>query len=177
MKTILFFFCQSLLICTFQLTIAQSTSEIHCNSLEKPYFLKKDQNISIQCDSAVLINFNRYRLYEKAREAVINSNSDKYNQLFSSFEIQSGLYNQWKDSLQLKYNELSFMFNKSMEMTKNNLQSINGNLNEAKESLVSANKNLSDALIHLKASKREKWLFATIGILVGSISTYLLVGR
>ncbi len=156
---------------------SQTTINIDSKAIEKPFNVTKGQTLSIQCDTVVLISPYRYRLYEKARNAILSTDFDKYNELFDAYDTQVRFYKQWNDSLQLKYSDINAVFKASLENTKSSLTSINSNLSAAKDSLGSANNNLTEALVHLKAAKREKWYFGSIGFLVGSLATILLVTK
>ena len=155
----------------------QTIINIENKTIAKPLMINKGQTINIQCDTVVLISPYRYRLYEKVRNAILSTNFDKYNELFDAYDTQARFYKQWNDSLQLKYSDINAVFKASLENTKSSLNSINSNLSAAKDSLGSANNNLNEALLHLKAAKREKWYFGSIGFLVGSLATILLVTK
>ncbi len=158
-------------------TNSQTTINVECNTIEKPLYATKGQSLNIQCDTVILITAYRYTLYEKARNAILSSDFDKYNELFEAYDMQAHFYKQWNDSLQLKYSDINTVFKTSLESTKSSLSSINDNLSVAKDSLSSANNSLNEALVHLKAAKREKWYFGSIGFLVGSLLTVLFVSR
>ncbi len=167
-----------LLSITFTNNISsQNTINIDCKTIEKPLIATKGQMLNIVCDTSVIITINRYKLYEKARTAILSTDFDKYNELFDAYDTQARFYKQWNDSLQLKYTDINTMFKKSLEDTKSSLNSINNNLSAAKDSLNVANGSLNDALVHLKAAKYEKWYYGAIGFLVGTLATVLLVTK
>jgi len=168
------------MILAFLLTInvnSQTVINIDNKVIEKPLMSIRGQTLNIQCDTVVLISPYRYRLYEKAKQAILSNDFDKYNELFDAYDTQVRYYKQWNDSLQLKYSDINTLFKTSIENTKNSLNSINNNLSAAKDSMSSANNNLDEALVHLKAAKREKWYYGAIGFLVGSLATILLVSK
>jgi len=156
---------------------SQSIQTIDQNSLEKPFISTKGKTLYIICDSVVLISPYRFRLYEKARLAILSTDFVKYNELFDAYDTQFRFYKAWNDSLQLKYTDINTLFKKSLENTQNSLTSINNNLSAAKDSLGNANNNLNEALFHLKAAKREKWYFASVGFLIGSLMTIIFVAK
>lgn len=173
----------TLIICFFlsvfgvKNSISQTGIKIDCTSIEKPLNAFKGQLLNIQCDSIIVISPNRFRLYEKARNAILTTNYEKYNEIFNAYDTQMLAYKQWNDSLQLKYNEISTAFKTSLESTRSSLISINNNLSTAKDSLGLANNNLNEALQHLKSAKREKWYFGAIGFLAGTLATVLLITK
>ena len=164
-------------ICFAQFAFSQTPYKINAAALEKPILLHKGQTINLQCDSAVLISSNRFQLYEKAKSTILNTNDNHFNDLFEAYDAQIRTYKQWNDSLQLKYTEMNLVFKSTIDNTKSHLLDINKNLSSAKDSLGLANNQLNEALHHLNTAKREKWFFGTIGLLVGALTTVLLIGK
>jgi hypothetical protein len=155
----------------------QRIQSIDKKILEKPYRATKGQTLNIQCDTVVLINAYHYQLYEKARISLLSTDFEKYNEVFNAYETQSKLYKQWNDSLQLKYMDISTMFKNSIENTQNSLISIKDNLSAAKDSLNTANQNLTEAMQHLNTAKHEKWFYASVGFLLGTLITVIVVPK
>ncbi|MFZ4399651.1 MAG: hypothetical protein ACOYO1_06435 [Bacteroidales bacterium] len=158
-------------------TYCQKLKTIDCNSVEKPLISIRGQKLNIQCDTVVLITAYHYRIYEKARLAILSTDLGQYDKVFEAYNRQSVLYKQWNDSLKIKYTDINTLFKNSLENTKNSLTFINNNLSSAKDSLGTANNNLADALQQLKTAKHERWFFASVGFLVGSLLTVLVIPK
>ncbi len=164
-------------VIVFKDVSCQSVHTIDMNTLEKPFYSYKGHTLNIRCDSVVLISTYRYMVYEKARKAILSTDFVKHNEVIDAYNTQLKYYKQWNDSLQLKYTTINTLFKNTIENTRTSMTSINNNLSSAKDSLGIANSNLDQALQHLKAAKREKWYYAAIGCLVGSLFTILLVSK
>jgi hypothetical protein len=156
---------------------SQSIVNVRISSLEKPFIVLKGQHLSISCDTAYIISPKRFYLYERARNSILSTDFEKSGHLFDSYNEQIHTYKLWNDTLQLKYNDLNVLFKNSLENTKKGLNLINNDLSVAKDSLNSAHKHLDQALLHLKAANREKWYFGTVGFLLGSLITILIVSK
>ncbi|MCX6230502.1 MAG: hypothetical protein NTZ33_03060 [Bacteroidetes bacterium] len=174
-KCLLILFCISVSL-SFQ-TYAQATVNIKNADIEKPLTTVKGQTLKILCDSVILISPLRFHMYEKARNSIISTDFEKSLHLFDVYNEQMQTYKQWNDSLQMKYNELNALFVNNLDNTKTGLIQINTNLTVAKDSLNSANNHLDQALLHLKAANREKWYFGTVGFLLGTLLTVLVVSK
>ena len=174
-------FCKKLLLLTCILmpflVISQTTVLIKNADIEKPFTALKGQNLKIGCDSVILINPLRFHLYEKARNSILTTDFEKSLHLFDVYNEQLQTYKQWNDSLQMKYNELNALFVNNLENTKTGLLQINTSLSVAKDSLNSANNQLDQAKLHLNAAKKERWYFGTVGFLLGTLVTVLVVSK
>jgi hypothetical protein len=146
---------------------SQNTIYNDCNSYENPVFLLKGETITNQCDTAVLINTLRWRLYEKARKTILFTNYNEYEELFNNYDSLIFIYKKWNDSLQLKYTDINTLFERSLVDTKKDLKKINIDLFAAKDSLSSANNNLNQAIKHLNNARLEKLKNMGIGFSIG----------
>jgi len=175
LKILILFLNISLLI-AFQ-GYTQTQVKVRNTDIEKPFTAVKGQNLRIVCDSVILISPLRFHMYEKARNSIISNDFEKSLHLFDVYNEQIQTYKLWNDSLQMKYNELNALFINNLGNTKTGLIQINTNLAVAKDSLNSANNHLDQALLHLKAANREKWYFGTVGFLLGTLVTILVVSK
>jgi seryl-tRNA synthetase len=125
------------------------------------------ETILIQCDSAVVINQTRYRLYERARMAVLSYDPNFYEDIVSEFQQKGALMQTWADSLNKSYNRLSTSYGNTLSKTEKELNTMQTNIKIATTNLEEAKTKLDSALKNLNKARWEKWLWAAGGIVLG----------
>jgi len=167
----------SILFYLYILNINAQSIKIYsdCNSYSKPLLLKYNDTAIIKCDSVYVINLTRYKLYEKSVSLIKSIDYSNVNLLINSYNNEISLYKLWNDSLQKKYNNISLLYNNTLNNTQNSLVLIKKDVTTATDSLISANNNINNALKHLNIAKWEKYKYLGIGIISGTLTTLLIV--
>lgn len=140
-----------------------------CGPYHKPLYASLGETIRIECDSAVIINQARYRLYERARLAVLSYDPSFYEDIVKEFQAKGLVMQAWADSLNKSYTRLSLSYSSTLANTEHQLNTMHTNIKQATLNLEQANDNLDTALKNLNKARWEKWLWAAGGLVVGGM--------
>jgi hypothetical protein len=140
-----------------------------CGPYDKPLHATVGETIRIECDSAVIINQARYKLYERAGLAVLSYDPSFYEDIVNEFQEKGMVMQAWADSLNKSYTRLSLSYSNTLTKTEQELNTMQTNIKEATLNLDQAKNNLDNALKNLNKARWEKWLWAAGGIVVGGM--------
>lgn len=140
-----------------------------CGPYDKPLHATVGETIRIECDSAVIINQARYKLYERARLAVLSYDPSFYEDIVKEFQAKGLVMQAWADSLNKSYTRLSLSYSNTLTNTEHQLNTMQTNIKEATLNLDQAKNNLDNALKNLNKARWEKWLWAAGGLVVGGM--------
>lgn len=167
-KTIL----NGLIVLFFPLTMC--CQEKICDTTRHIFYeLKKNIKIpKLNCDVYIVNEQTKDRFYylnseyPKLIEEVMHQDS-LYNVLLENFEINTR-------KLNLIYSQQKNQIDSFIALVNPKLESSIILIESAKENMAKANLSIDNALMHIKKSKNRKWLYASIGVLLGGLTVAAL---
>jgi hypothetical protein len=149
-------------------SFAQQTIDNPCHPLAKPRLWMSHQAVpSPLCDSMWLVTPYRLKLYEAASGLIMKLNTDRIDTLIGQYEHKLKLYSYWNDSLRGAYKLISRRYDSTLLQTKVQVDLMGASLREAGTSLEASKRMMDEAILSVKKSRTEKWLWGIGGILVG----------
>lgn len=151
MKTIL----GTILILLFGSAIsAQNRNKIYDGCLEiRKYYAFKDDVITFQCDTVLLLNLNTYRVLDSAYSHLYKMS----NALVAKTESANVLLIKQYDEKSRAYDALDIEFSKFRDVTRGHIDSISSDMKKVKDKMINAKSKLdsTDAYISTSMMKIE----------------------
>jgi len=146
-------------------------TDTSCYETARPMLLTGGQQVLIQCDTVYLVNKTRYRLYEKARHFILNTDILKYQTALEEYEIQLNRADEAYKSIYQKYQTMSGNCEKDLKTANSDLKSVRSELNKAQTEVKSASEDLEKLRKKLKSERWKslgtKLLWGTGGAVIG----------
>lgn len=142
-----------------------------CEGYDKPLTIFAGDTIIIDCDTAILINTTRYRLYERAKGTVMGLDWGIVNDLINEYEEKIRLCEASKreiiDQVKNRVDSTALAINGSTTR----LETVRDDLSNTQKVLEDASKELTEAK---KRIRKERILWGIGGALIGVIAGILI---
>lgn len=119
-------------------------SDSSCQETSRPLRAVKGQQIDIQCDTVYVINKHRFRLYEKARNFILQTNITGEQELLRSYEIQLQKAEEAYRTILGKYELLAANYAEDLKRSTAGLDAVRKELMLTQEDVKQASAELED---------------------------------
>lgn len=146
-------------------------TDTSCYETARPMLLTGGQQVLIQCDTVYLINKTRFRLYEKARHFILDTDILKYQTALEEYEVQLNKADEAYKNIYQKYLLMSGNYEKDLKTTNSDLKNVRSELSKAQSEVKSASEDLEKLRKKLSAERWKslgtKLLYGVGGAVIG----------
>ncbi|MCX6273128.1 MAG: hypothetical protein NTU44_18310 [Bacteroidetes bacterium] len=150
----------------------------YCHAASPPMFLHFGEKVEIACDTVVIINASRYKLYEKARNYVMSLKPDDEKMMITEYESALQTANQHLEEIRAKYFKLSDEVHTVGVNNQASLERVNLDLENTRKELAAASNQLNEAARKLalkqRSSLRRTLIAGTAGMGIGLLLGLIL---
>lgn len=162
------FLCLSFLWILSLFSFGQNLPRRVCDPFARPQlWIRGTPAPTVLCDSVWLVTPYRLGLYEEAGNLVMSLNTSRIEDLISQYEHKLNVVESWNDSLKVAYKLISQRYDSTLRHTSSQISFITGKLNEASTSLEASKEKMDEAILSVRKSRAEKWIWGIGGILAG----------
>lgn len=146
-------------------------TDTSCFQTARPVRLIAGQQVLVQCDTAFIINKSRFRLYEKARAFILDTNKLNYKSAIEEYEKDLNKASEVYNAIYNKYMIMSEEYGRSLDMNIKELTLVRKDLVKAQSDLLAARDELGKVKKNLAAHQRlklaGKLLYGLTGAAIG----------
>jgi len=133
--------------------------------------LMAGEKILIGCDTAWIINKNRYRLYEKARNYLLKLDPGEAGQTIAGYEAALSNADRFALDMQMKYKQLSGEMQALQEQNRQLAESLRKDIETASGLVRHSDEALENLKQDFKSNRRkyklQRWIYGGAGLLAG----------